>query len=177
MSWGSAGQVVGKGARRWRRRARGHWGSLDTDRCSDMLEQPENAETNRVFVPSASWWMRPRRLRTRVQRTHLVGPSGIRTASDQLARGPRETLRRPSRPLARRLPNARLDESKARNFAVSRAAPSVPSPRSSRLERQLLCDNPLIGAGSGGGTSLAHRITQMVPRTGMEPLNREGARR
>ena len=142
-----------------------------------MLEQPENAESNRVFGPSARWWMRPRRLRIGVQRTHLAGPSGFWTASDQLPSGLREASCRLSRPLERPLPDPRLEESAARNFAVSRVAESVHGPRGSHLERQLLCDKPLIGARSGGGTSLATRIRQMVPRTVLEPLNREGARR
>ena len=170
-------QRVTEGACRRRGERRAYLDSLDTGRCSDMLDRPENAENTRVFGLLARWWMRPRRRRTGMQRTHLAGPSGIQTASDQLPFGPRAAAWASLHPLDRLLPSPCMEELAARNFAVSRVAESVHGPRKSHLERLPLCDNPLISAGYGDGTSLAARITQMVPRIGMEPLNREGARR
>ena len=151
--------------------------SLDTSRCSDMLESPENAETTTVFGLSARWWMRPRRRRTGMQRTHLAAPSGIRTASDQLSSGRRDVAWASTRLLAQLLSSPRTGASTAENFAVSLLGVSVHGSRQANLERLLLCDAPLIRAGSTDGTSLAARITQMVPRMVTEPLNREGARR
>lgn len=170
-------QPVTEAACRRRREGRGHLGSLDTGRCSDMFNRPENAENTRVFGLSARWWMQPRRRRSGMQRTHLAGPSGIRTVSDPLPSWPREAAWASSHPFVRLLPSPRMEELAARNFAVSRVAESVDGPRKPHLECLPLCDNPLFRAGSGDGTSLAPRITQMVPRIGMEPLNREGARR
>ena len=173
----SAVQPVIEGTCRRCGEGRGHLDSLDTGSCSDMFNRPENAENTRVFGLSARWWMRPRRRRTGMQRTHLAGPSGIRTVSDQLPSRPREAAWASSHPLDRLLPSPHTEELAARDFAVSRVAESLHGPRKSHLERLPLCDNPLVRAGSGDGTSLAPRITQMVPRIGMEPLNREGARR
>jgi hypothetical protein len=172
----SLASVVGGACERHERRL-GLLGSLDTGRCSDMLESPENAENARVFDLSARWWMRPRRRRTGMQRTHLAGPSGIRTASDQFPSGAREVAYDSSRPLSRLLPIPRSEASGAKSFAVSRVAESVHCSRRSIFERLLLCNAPWIRAESGHGTSLANRITQMVPRMVTEPLKREGARR
>lgn len=168
--------VVG-GARGRHEGRLGLLGSLDTGRCSDMLESPENAETARVFGLSARWWMRPRRRRTGMQRTHLAGPRGIRTASDQFPSGAREVAYDTSRLLRRLLSIPRSEAPGTKSFAVSRVRESVHGSRRSSFERRLLCNAPWIRAEPGHGTSLANRITQMVPRMVTEPLKREGARR
>lgn len=155
----------------------GHLGSLDTDRCSDMFKSPEKAENNRDFGLSTRWWMRPRKRRPGMQRTQLADPSGIRTASDPLFSGSHQGALEASCSRDRRRLHERLDESAAANFAMSGTAESFRGPRESDLEQLLRRDKPRSEACSSDGTSLADLITQMVPRLGMGPLNREGARR
>jgi hypothetical protein len=155
----------------------GHLGSLDTDRCSDMLNSPEKAENNRDFGLSTRWWMRPRKRRPGMQRTHLADPSGIWTLSDPLFSGSHQGALEASGLRDRRRLQGRLDESAARNFATSGTAESFCGPRESDPKQRLRRENPRSEACSSDGTSLADLITQMVPRLGMGPLNREGARR
>jgi hypothetical protein len=156
---------------------REHVGSLDTGRCSDMFNRPEKAENTRVFCPSARRWMRPRRCLTGMQRTHSTDPDAVWTASDQL----------PSRPLPLRSKlHCYRDRVAARtsggaaarwNRAVSRASGPIDRPNRDRFERAPLHRLSLIEAQSGDGMGLADRITQLVPRFGVEPQNAEGARR
>ena len=155
----------------------GHLGSLDTDRYSDMFKFPEKAESNRDFGLSTRWWMRPRKRRPGMQRTHLADPSGIWTVSGLLFSGSHSGALEASCPRDQRPLHERLDESAAGNFARSGTAESFLGPRRSDPEPLLRSDNPRSEACSSDGTSLANLITQMVPRLGMGPLNREGARR
>jgi len=155
----------------------GRLDSLDTDRCSDMFKFPEKAESNRDFGLSTRWWMRPRKRRFGMQRTHLADPSGIWTASAPLFSGSHQGALEASCPRDWRRLHERLDESAAGNFATSGTAASFRGRRKSDLEQLLRRDKPRNEACSSDGTSLANLIPQMVPRLGMGPLNREGARR
>ena len=150
-----------------------HLGSLDTDRCSDMLKRPEKPESARDFGISTRWWMRPRRRRPGMQRTHVADPSGIRTACGLLFSGSHQAA-----PDALCLRDRRhLGESALRISATTGTAESFRGVRELDLEQLLQLGNPRSEARSSDGTSLADLITQMVPRLGMGPLNREGARR
>ena len=155
----------------------GHLGSLDTDGCSDMFELPEKAETNKDFGLSTRWWMRPRKRRPGMQRTHSADPRGIWTASDPLFSGSHQAASRASGSGARPRLEERIDESAAETFAAAGSAESSRGPRPSDLAQLHRRDDPRSETCSGDGTSLADLVTQMVPRLGMGPLNREGARR
>jgi hypothetical protein len=155
----------------------GRLDSLDTDGCSDMFKFPEKAESNRDFGPSTRWWMRPRKRRLGMKRTHLADPSGTWTASDPRFSGSHPGGLEASCARDWRRLHERLDGSAAGNFATSGTAASFRGPRQSDLEQLLRRDKSRNEACSSDGTSLADLITQMVPRLGMGPLNREGARR
>jgi len=150
-----------------------HLGSLDTDRCSDMLVRPEKPESARDFGFSTRWWMRPRRRRPGMQRTHVADPSGIRSACGSLFSDSHQGALEGSCLRDRR----HLDGSAAGNFATRCTAESLRGPCELDLEQLRQLDNPRSEARPSDGTRLADLITQMVPRLGMEPLNREGARR
>ena len=151
----------------------GHLGSLDTDRCSDMFLRPEKPESTRDFGLSTRWWMRPRRRRPGMQRTHVADPSGIRTGCGLLFSDSHQGALEASCLRDRR----HLDESAAGNFATTCTAESFRGPRELGLEQLFQLDDPRSEARPNDGTRLADLITQMVPRLGMGPLNREGARR
>jgi hypothetical protein len=112
-----------------------------------------------------------------MQRTHLADPSGIRTASGLLLPESHQDALGASYARDERRLHEYTDEAAAGNFATVGAAESFRGLRKSDLEQLLRRDNLRSEACSRDGTSLADLITQMVPRLGMGPLNREGARR
>jgi hypothetical protein len=140
-------------------------GSLDTVACSDMLEMPKSAEISRVFGPSASlppetggfsarWEMRPLRSRPGTNGEQDRGSSWKRAT-------PSEASRQRVRSHEMGRPTLRSREQSA--FGMWSTRP---------LE---------IGDGrsdvrSVGGTSLAARVMQLVPRFDLEPVYGEGAR-
>jgi hypothetical protein len=150
-----------------------HRGSLDTDKCSDMLEPPEKPESTRDFGLSTRWWMRPRRRRPGMQRTHVADPSGIRSACALWFSGPKPRALGASCLSDWR----RSDESAERDFATTGTAKSVHGLRGSDLEQLLQFDDPRNEARPSDGMSLADLTVQMGPRHEAGPLNREGARR
>jgi hypothetical protein len=112
-----------------------------------------------------------------MQRTLSADPNGVWTASDQLP------TRLPSL-LAKLLYHR--DQVAARtgvgaairwNRAVSSMSGPIDRPHRVRFECAPLQSVSLIEAQSGDGMGLAIRITQLVPRFGVEPQNAEGARR
>lgn len=165
------------GARGRRAERQEHVSSLDTGRCSDMFNQPEKAENTRVFGPSARRWMRPRRCLTGMQRTLRADLPGIWTASDQLPSQICSSVSDARGRFDRVLARCGVGAANGWNRAVSCLVEPVDRLHQSRFERAPLRSFPHIEAQSGDGMGLAVRITQLVPRFGMEPQNAEGARR